>query len=430
MLRKFPAFLTCTSDFCVNPHTPVTVECLLPYKGIQRMHTQIPEIHQFDIVVIGSGPAGATVARIAASQHLKVLMIDKKQELGAPVQCSGAVSAHAIEHVGLQPDGEFINEEIYGFRIFNAAGVSTDLDYRQIKSDNYGPDKKGLGYVVDRRRFDRFLLTQAERAGAEVWLKTEGLNYYPQSDGTCLIEVRRFNENITIQAHILVGADGLQSQVGKWAGLHTQIKLNELASCLQFITDRVETNGLLEIITGDRWAPGGYGWIFPKGHGYAEIGIGVIRSSTGKNPQWFLDQLIHHSFLKQRFKHVRILEIQGGGVPLAAPLIKQYADNLILVGDAARHVNPITGGGIHTALAGGKIAAEYISGIIKNKILPSEENLKGYQDKWLEELGSKMWKLYELKNTIFKTKDVELRDQLLFNTMSEYFSPDSEYKKI
>ena len=394
------------------------------------MLTQIPVNHQFDIVIIGSGPAGATVARIAAGNKLKVLLIDKKQELGAPVQCSGALSGHALENAGLQASDEFINEEIYGFSVFNSAGEATVLDYRNLKSDVYGVNKKALGYVVDRRRFDRYLMTQAERAGAEVWLKTEGLNYQPQPDGTCLIEMRRFNEHITVQAQILVGADGLQSQVGKWAGLHTHIKLNELASCLQFITDRVETNGLLEIITGDQWAPGGYAWIFPKGHGYAEIGIGVIRSATVKNPQWYLDQLIHTSFLKERFKHVRILEIQGGGVPLAAPLVKQYADNLILVGDAARHVNPITGGGIHTALSGGKIAAEFISGIIKNKIRPSNENLKGYHDRWLKELGDKMWKLYEIKNTIFKTKDIQVRDELLFNTMSEYFSPDSEYKKI
>lgn len=394
------------------------------------MLTQIPANHQFDIVIIGSGPAGATVARIAAGNKLKVLLIDKKQELGAPVQCSGALSGHALENAGLQASDEFINEEIYGFSVFNSAGEATVLDYRNLKSDVYGVNKKALGYVVDRRRFDRYLMTQAERAGAEVWLKTEGLNYHPQPDGTCLIAMRRFNEHITIQAQILVGADGLQSQVGKWAGLHTHIKLNELASCLQFITDRVETNGLLEIITGDQWAPGGYAWIFPKGHGYAEIGIGVIRSATVKNPQWYLDQLIHNSFLKDRFIHVRILEIQGGGVPLAAPLVKQYADNLILVGDAARHVNPITGGGIHTALSGGKIAAEFISGIIKNNIRPSNENLKGYHDRWLEELGDKMWKLYEIKNTIFKTKDIQVRDELLFNTMSEYFSPDSEYKKI
>ena len=394
------------------------------------MLTQIPVNHQFDIVIIGSGPAGATVARIAAGNKLKVLLIDKKQELGAPVQCSGALSGHALENAGLQASDEFINEEIYGFSVFNSAGEATVLDYRNLKSDVYGVNKKALGYVVDRRRFDRYLMTQAERAGAEVWLKTEGLNYQPQPDGTCLIEMRRFNEHITVQAQILVGADGLQSQVGKWAGLHTHIKLNELASCLQFITDRVETNGLLEIITGDQWAPGGYAWIFPKGHGYAEIGIGVIRSATVKNPQWYLDQLIHTSFLKERFKHVRILEIQGGGVPLAAPLVKQYADNLILVGDAARHINPITGGGIHTALSGGKIAAEFISGIIKNKIRPSNENLKGYHDRWLKELGDKMWKLYEIKNTIFKTKDIQVRDELLFNTMSEYFSPDSEYKKI
>ncbi len=384
----------------------------------------------YDLVVIGSGPAGSTVARIAAAAGLKVLVIDKKQELGAPVQCSGALSHHALEYVGLEPNEEFINEKIYGFVIYNHLGAKTVIDYRILKQDEYGAEKKALGYVVDRRRFDRYLMTQAERAGVEVWLKTEGLNYQPEENGTCTIQVRRFNEHLEIKAKILVGADGLQSQVGKWAGIHTHIKLNELASCLQFITDHIETNGLLEIITGDRWAPGGYAWIFPKGHGYAEIGIGVIRTPNSNNPQWYLEQLIHNSFLSKRFQDMRILEIQGGGVPLAAPLTTQYADNMILVGDAARHVNPITGGGIHTALAGGKIAAEFIVDFFKNNMVPSKQNLKGYQDMWLTEMGNKMWKLYEIKNEIFKTKDIPVRDEMLFKTMSEYFSPGSEFKKI
>jgi len=66
----------------------------------------------FDVVIIGSGPAGSTVARVASSAGLKVLLIDKKQELGAPVQCSGAVSHHALERVGLGPDDEFVIERI------------------------------------------------------------------------------------------------------------------------------------------------------------------------------------------------------------------------------------------------------------------------------------------------------------------------------
>ncbi|MEZ4961040.1 MAG: NAD(P)/FAD-dependent oxidoreductase [Saprospiraceae bacterium] len=394
------------------------------------MHkTHIPV---FDIVVIGSGPAGATTARIAAQKGLKVLLVDKRQELGAPIQCSGAVSRHALEELGITPSEEFIHEDIYGFSIYNQQGDKTEIDYQRIKPDEYGKGegKKPLGYVVDRRRFDRYLMAQAERAGTEVWLKTEGLGYQPLEDGTCEVHLRRFNQEITIKSKVLVGADGLQSQVGKWAGLRTHIKLSELASCLQFIVDKVETDGLLEIVTGHQWAPGGYAWVFPKGHGYAEIGLGVIRTMTDQNAQWYLDQFIQKSFFKERFKDCRILEIQGGGVPLAHPLKKQYADNLILVGDAARHVNPITGGGIHTALSGGRIAGTFLSSFLKNGKKPTAKNLKGYQDQWLEELGNKMWKLYDEKTNIFRTKDIARQDEQLYNTMSSYFSPDSEYKKI
>lgn len=387
---------------------------------------------RYDVVVIGSGPAGATTARIAAEQNLRVLLVDKKQELGSPIQCSGAVSHHALEATGVFPDPEFIHEPIYGFAIYNQIGEQTTIDYRKLKPAEYGPgdERKPLGYVVDRRRFDRYLMTQAERAGVEVWLKTEGLGYKAKPEGDCEVYLRRFNEEITVQAKVLVGADGLQSQVGKWAGMQTHIKLPELASCLQFIVDQVETSGLLEIITGHEWAPGGYAWVFPKGHGYAEVGLGVARTLTPHNAQWHVDHFIKNSFFKERFAQSKILEIQGGGVPLAAPLKTQYADNLILVGDAARHVNPITGGGIHTALSGGLIAARFLHDFIREGAAATADHLEAYQQRWLQALGNKMWKLYKVKTEIFRTSHIPTRDAMLYQTMADYFSPDSEYKKI
>ncbi len=386
----------------------------------------------YDIVVIGCGPAGTTTARIAAEKGLKVLLIDKRQELGAPIQCSGALSANALEEVGVAPIPEFVQEAVYGFSVYNNEGNDTVLDYRQLKPEKYGKEagKKPLGYVVDRRRFDRYLFTLAERAGVEIWLKTEGVGYKPLDDGTCEIHLRRLNKEINIRTRVLVGADGLQSQVGKWSGLQTHIKMTELASCFQFIVDGVETNGLLEIITGHEWAPGGYAWLFPKGNGYAEVGLGVIRTMTKNNAQWHLDHFIQNSFLKERLKNARTLEIHGGGVPLAAPLKTQYTRNLILVGDAARHVNPITGGGLHTAMKGGLIAGEFLADLIKNETEASTKNLKGYQDAWLEQLGNKMWQLYRVKKDIFQTKNINERNAKLYDTMSDYFNPNSVYKKV
>ncbi len=389
-------------------------------------------IQQYDVVVIGSGPAGATTARVAAENGLSVLLCDKRQELGAPIQCSGAVSRHGLESAGVVPSEEYILEAIFGFGVYNFAGESTTIDYRQIKPDEYGEGdgRKPLGYVVDRRRFDRYLMTMAERAGVLVMLKTEALGYQSLADGSCEVRLRHFNDEIKVKAKVVVGADGLQSQVGRWAGLRTHIKLTELASCLQFIVDKVETFGLLEIVTGHEWAPGGYAWVFPKGHGYAEIGLGVIRTMTKKNAREQLDHFIKQSFFKERFSDCRILEVQGGGVPLAAPLKTQYADNLILVGDSARHVNPITGGGIHTALSSGVIAGNFLGKILKTNIIPNKKNLKKYQDLWLEDMGNKMWQLYGVKKAIFTTKDIVKRDEMLYETMSDYFSPNSEYKKI
>ena len=110
------------------------------------------------------------------------------------------------------------------------------------------------------------------------------------------------------------------SQVGLWAGLHVAIPPGDLASCLQYIVTNVETSGLLEIVTGHDHAPGGYAWVFPKGHGLAEVGLGVARTRTAHDARWHLERFMSESFMRERFRRAQIVEVQGGGVPLAAAL--------------------------------------------------------------------------------------------------------------
>ena len=382
----------------------------------------------YDVLVIGSGPAGATTARIAAERGLRVLLVDKKQELGAPVQCSGAISAHALRDSGIAPDDEFILSAVYGFATYSTAGEVSTMDYRLLSPGKY--NKTPLGYVVDRRRFDRYLMTLAKRAGAEAWLKTEASGYTPRQDGTVDAQLTRFGKQISVRTRVIVGADGVQSQVGRWAGLKTHIKPGELASCWQLVVDGVETNGLLEIVAGHQWAPGGYAWLFPKGNGYAEVGLGVITTMTNKNARWHLEHFMRRSFLADRLKGCRVLEVQGGGVPLTAPLKQQYADNVILVGDAARHVNPLTGGGIHTAMRGGIIAGNFLADFLPTGEAPVAENLLGYQQRWLREVGDALWNLYRLKSGIFRQPDIAKRDETLYKTLSGYFHPQSKYRKM
>lgn len=386
----------------------------------------------FDFVVVGAGPAGSTTARHLADAGCSVLIVDKRQELGAPIQCSGAVSRHALVEVGIEPNGEFIQEPIYGFEIYDQTGESTCIDYRELKGDEYGSGvgKVPLGYVVDRRRFDRYLMTMAIRSGVEAWLKTEGKGYTCDEDGMATVQLERYGEPVSVRCRCVIGADGLMSQVGKWAGLRTHIRIGELAACLQYVCEGVESKGLLEIVTGHEWAPGGYAWVFPKGHGYTEIGLGVTPNNTSLSAKQHLQHFMENSFFKERFAKAKILEVQGGGVPLAAPLTTQFADRMILIGDAARHVNPITGGGIHTALSGGMIAARVLAKAQEEGKIFTPDVTETYQDAWLEQLGDKMWKLYREKSSIFREDEIPKRDARLYHTMSSYFSPYSEYKKI
>jgi digeranylgeranylglycerophospholipid reductase len=377
----------------------------------------------YDVIVVGGGPAGATTARYAAQGGLSVLIVDKKSELGAPVQCSGAVSANALRECEVPFDEEFIAEAIYGFLTYSNEGEAAGLDYRA-----HGR-LEPLGYVVDRKRFDRCLNRLALAAGADLWLKTRALGF-TRHDGLVSVRVERFGRQEEVTAKVIAGADGIMSQVGLWAGLHVAIPPGDLASCLQYIVANVETCGLLEIVTGHTHAPGGYAWVFPKGHGLAEVGLGVARTLSEHDARWHLDRFMAESFMRERFRGAQVLEVQGGGVPLGAALRQMYADNVIVVGDAARQVNPLTGGGIHTALRGGRIAGEFLAERLKSGGCYGREELKGYQARWRSEMGLALAELYRLKRQIFRGGDHARQDRALFETMRGYFAPDSKFRKV
>jgi digeranylgeranylglycerophospholipid reductase len=154
--------------------------------------------------------------------------------------------------------------------------------------------------------------------------------------------------------------------------------------------------------TGNEIAPSGYIWIFPKGNGMANVGIGIIGSRSGEKHA--VDYL--NDFIKNNYPDAKILEIDMGGVPVCGSIERTIKNGLMLVGDAARQSDPVTGGGIINAMEAGKIAGEVAyDAISKNDV--SVEALQEYEDRWRSSIGIDIDNSLIVKDIFVKFSDKE-----------------------
>ncbi len=343
----------------------------------------------YDVIVVGAGPAGATAARFAANGGAKVLVLEKDREVGVPVRCG-----EAVDHEGLiqflQPDKKFIAAEIRNFKLVAPNG-------KVVK-----PNIEGVGYILDRKVFDYDLARMAADEGAEVVTKAyvDGL---ARDDGTVTgVTVQYQGERLTIKSKIVIGADGVESRIGRWAGIDTTVTMHDMESAAQVTAANIDVEeDTCYFYFGQKYAPGGYLWIFPKGNKTANIGLGVAADeSKKKHALKFLDE-----FMQENFPDASILTKLAGGVPCAESLEKMTRPGLMLVGDAAHQVNPVSGGGIISGMIGGKLAGKVAAEIVRQ----NDMNLMShYESEWKNSLGSRHDRYYKIKKVIYKFRDNDL----------------------
>ena len=107
------------------------------------------------------------------------------------------------------------------------------------------------------------------------------------------------DKKIKIISKIVIGADGIESRVGRWGNIKTSVRMKDMESCLQYTVSNIDINQeQMVMYVGSNFAPGGYMWIFPKGEGSANIGIGISgKYSKKKSAKKYLDEFI------KLFKH-------------------------------------------------------------------------------------------------------------------------------
>jgi digeranylgeranylglycerophospholipid reductase len=347
---------------------------------------------EYDVIVVGAGPAGSIAARTAAENGLDVLLIEKRQEIGDPVRCAEGTGKLGLMEF-IEPDPRWICAEVTGARIFAPDGTCVELSEKLAG--------KEVGYVLERKIFDRAVAKTAAKAGAEVQVKTQATSLIIENGFVCGVRGKHRGDDFEARAIVVVGADGIESKVGKWAGIHTTLKPRDIETCAQFLVTDIDIKAdSCDFYLGNDRAPGGYVWIFPKGKREANVGLGMLGSRfTGKHP---IDYL--HEFMAWRFPEGKIIETVVGAVPASGMLKQLSTDGLVLVGDAGRVSDPITGGGIYNGMVSGRIAGNVIADAIRSKDV-SAKTLQRYDHEVRDALGRMLDRNYKAKEIVVRSSD-------------------------
>ncbi len=348
-----------------------------------------------DVLVVGAGPAGSMTAKWAAQHGASVLMIEKRQEIGSPVRCGEGMSKEWLADVGVRP-GRWVNVEVEGARIFSPNETVFEINEKHAGNE--------VGYVVERDEFDKQLAIDAANAGAEVRLKTAATAVLKEGGKVVGVRAKQFGSPFEIRAKVTVAADGFESQVARWAGLSTNIALRDMDTCLQYRMTHVDSDVRFCDFYLGKVAPGGYVWVFPKAEGLANVGIGVQVSQikTMAEARDHLDRWIakHPAYAKGKK-----IDMVGGGVSISPPLKQTTADGLMVVGDAARMIDPLTGGGIANGCIAGKICGT-VAAQAAAAGTTSNEFLMQYDRGWRARLEEKLY-----RNWLGKEKLTTLSDE-------------------
>lgn len=346
---------------------------------------------RYDLIVVGAGPAGSVCAWKAAEAGLSVLLLEKDREIGMPVRCGEGSSLKGLKEF-LPVDERWISQ-----RINHLLMVAPDGTKVPINTDE-------LGCVLNRRLFDRELARRAGEAGAEVRTRAYVFDLVMSKGVITGVEAIHQGEKRIFESRLVVGADGVESRIGRMAGIRTFVSPRDIDTCYQMTLANIDIDAhSCEMHFGNKTAPGGYAWIFPKGERVANVGLGI----SGDNGATGSARSYLQRFVDSHFERYTILNEVAGGVPCVPTLRQITAPGMMLIGDAARQVNPLTGGGILSAMVAGKIAAEVAADAIHRGDV-SQERLAAYPRHWDEEVGKAHRRLYRIKKAVFRLNDRSL----------------------
>ncbi len=355
-----------------------------------------------DIVVVGGGPIGLTTARIASEGGARVLVLERRAENAPPSCCTGVVTRRTLSILGASD--RCVERGIRAVRVHFPGGRTISLRSQQEKA-----------VVIDRRTLQRELAQRTREAGATLRYHSEAVEAVTGS-----VTVRSRGHTETIQASLVVGADGPCGRVAGWFSLQPP-RAFVLAAQAELEARPHGDADSVDILLGRSVAPGFFAWSVPAQDGVVRVGVGVV---PPHRPGPYLDRL-----LQRLHPTSRPLSRDAGMIPLErAP--HPASPGVLLVGDAAGHVKPHSGGGLYTgglcARAAGEAAVSIAERPDRRQAIEST-----YVTRCIEEIGHEQSFGTSVRHHALQLQDSEadrlaeaLNDDALLSALAEHADID------
>ncbi len=337
----------------------------------------------YDVVVVGAGPSGSTAAKTLAEHGIHVLLVDK-EAFPRDKPCGGGLPIRTLTRFPYLKDLDAIASYSYGGCVY-----SPSLRYK-VEITKADP----VLAMIIRSTFDHALVKLCIEKGVDFQDKTLVTDINIQHDHVQL----SLNNDMTISTSIVIGADGVHSTIARNMGSSFVARDKGMCILEEFLLkkdmiDSLYTQNHVCHIHPKFQGIQGYGWVFPKQH-HVNVGI-VTYDSMGhlKEQQMNLRSMFNHylSFLKEQHllpEHIQSIKMKGGILPVH-PLTKTYFHRVLLCGDAAGFINPISGEGIHYAIVSGQLAGNVAAASIQQHN-QTEQFLSKYETQWKHDFGKEI----------------------------------------
>jgi digeranylgeranylglycerophospholipid reductase len=362
-----------------------------------------------EVLVVGAGPAGSGAARSSAMNGAKTLMVDKKKEIGTPVQCGEVIGLDLVKRSGMRIPPQAIVAK-HSFTRFVLG--------REVVIDNYEPYWRSV--TVERKIFDKHLALRAALAGAAVQADTKLLSAKVEDGKVVSCVLNHQGEEVEIAPKVIVAADGVHSTMSKVMGAEF-FSPQDVARGVEFeLVAKRDVPECMHIFIEEEIGLG-YGWIIPKGKRRANVGLGLVGVNASRR-SFLEDWITGHPVVSRYFDVDKVLEVKIGDAPVPGFLGGPVKGNVLFCGDAAGQTLAFVGEGILPSYICGGLAG-------KHAALMAQGKKEKYEEDLVEAMGDQLMMGAVLRDTLVElwssdAMDPRVRSLLSGAVMNELVSPD------